>query len=532
MKNIYTLGFLLFGLTIGFSQDRESDSLALVSIYQSLNGNNWPKNENWLSDQPLDEWEGVRMKNDRVDDFELKSNASANIAGDFPLQVLELTELTTLEISNVDISGPIPESLIQLSKLDRIVLSSCNLNGELPPIFDQFPNLRTLVLSFNDITGPLPALPQGMSLAYVDRNQFSGPIPESWAGNTISAIQIHGNNLSGNYDIITTMPNISSINLSDNNWDESTLPLWIDDIPNLDRFTCNNCNLIGDIPAELDFSALQSYSGMFLSDNDLTGDITPLFNNPEYGQQMYMRLRNNKLSGELPIDKIESFFQLDVYNNQYSSMTSPLEGTSYTLDIQFNDFNYEAISPVQEYIELDSIIGVKYWNQNDIGLPDTLAITTSQDITLNSYDSHPNTEYQWYKDFQAIEGETDSDLNISVTDNSSDGKYQCRMTNESFPELDLRTSTTVLEVDISTNTENIVFRDLTLAPNPTADFFEIRGLENDIYKYNISNSIGSRITSDQNLNSGIIDVNSLDAGVYFINIKSESARTSIKFIKI
>lgn len=110
MKHFYFITLLLLVPKLCISQDRESDSLALVSIYQSLDGENWPKNENWLSDMPLDEWDGVRMSNDRVDDLELKSVASAGIAGDFPLQVLELTELTTLELSNIDISGPHPAS--------------------------------------------------------------------------------------------------------------------------------------------------------------------------------------------------------------------------------------------------------------------------------------------------------------------------------------------------------------------------------------------------------------------------------------
>ena len=532
MKQIYLLAFIFSIPFVGISQDRESDSLALVSIYQSLDGDNWPTNENWLSDMPIKEWEGINITNNRVTKLEIKSNASAGIEGEFPLQVLDLSELKTLELRYVNLNGPIPESLVQLTKLDRIIFNHCNLTGDLPQIFDQFENLRTLGLSFNELTGPLPALPQNMFLAYIDRNQFTGPILESWTGNQMTNLQIHGNQLTGNYDILTTLPNLKSMNLSDNDWDEHTLPLWIDDITNLERFSCDGCNIVGEIPTELDFSAQENYSGMFLSENNISGDISILFNNPEYGKKLFLRARSNNLSGELPVHKIVSFHELDVYNNHYSSMTNPQENVEYTLDILYNDFTYEGLNPVQKFIELDTLIGVKYWNLNATGTEDTLVINTQTSVTLLSGDNHPNTTYQWHKGNTPIEGETGTELTIEITENNQSGWYRCKMENPDYPELSLHSHRITLDIDISTSTKNTTLHNLSISPNPTDHLLKISDLNHDRFSYSIMTLDGKMIRKQQIENSKTIDVSDLDSGAYFLRISTNDEFINRKFIKI
>ena len=530
MKGSILLAFLLAIPFIGYSQDRESDSLVLVSIYQSLDGDNWSSNDNWLSDSPINEWSGVGLTADRVSLLSIKSTTASGGEGDFPVQVSELTELQTLEIKSININQAIPESLANLTKLKRLVLENCNLNGELPPIFDQFENLNTLSLSSNELTGPLPALPQTMYFVNLDRNQFSGTIPQSWIGNEAFVMEVHQNNLSGNYDILNTFPSIGKINVSDNNWDESTLPTWIDDIPNLQRFTCDGCNLIGEIPAQMDFTSLEKYSGMFLSDNNLSGDISLLFNNPEYGQKLYLRVRNNNFSGELPVHMMESFHELDVYNNQYSTMSDPQEGFTYRIGAQFNEFNYEGLAPVQHHIVNDSTITVTYSPQNQTGSEDTLVINMASTITLYSGDNHPNTAYQWYKSESKIEGENDSKLIVDINNNSDSGWYRCEMTNPDFPQLALESHGTNLEVDITTATENTVLDNITIYPNPTRDYLTTNGIGQTKYKYEIKSIEGISIT--KGIGSTNIDVSQIDAGVYILSIVIDNTITNMRFIKL
>ena len=44
----------------------EFDALALVSFYNSTNGDGWSNNDNWLSASPIDSWHGVTIDNNRV----------------------------------------------------------------------------------------------------------------------------------------------------------------------------------------------------------------------------------------------------------------------------------------------------------------------------------------------------------------------------------------------------------------------------------------------------------------------------------
>ena len=48
------------------------DSLALVSFYNSTNGDGWSNNDNWLSSSPIDSWHGVTIDNNRVVSLDLE----------------------------------------------------------------------------------------------------------------------------------------------------------------------------------------------------------------------------------------------------------------------------------------------------------------------------------------------------------------------------------------------------------------------------------------------------------------------------
>lgn len=52
-----TLLLFLFVTTI-FSYDRSTDSLALIALYDSTDGDNWTTKTNWKSDSTIDTWYG------------------------------------------------------------------------------------------------------------------------------------------------------------------------------------------------------------------------------------------------------------------------------------------------------------------------------------------------------------------------------------------------------------------------------------------------------------------------------------------
>jgi len=528
MRKGILLLFILLSITT-YSQDREGDSLALVQIYNDLNGDEWVGIDNWLSSAPMEDWEGIQLSNDRVVTVELKN---ADAEGIFPMSILNLSELRTLEIRKATISGALPSELVQLEDLDRLVLSNCGMTGDLPPIFDQMTSLSTLVLDNNSFTGPLPDIHDNYFLIYIDNNQFSGAVPPSWANKSMRAVQIQGNQLEGSIDIFSTWSSWGNMNLSDNNWDEASFPEWVDDNEALERFDCENCNLTGDLPTSLDFSNCPKYRNMQLSYNNLSGDISLLFNGLESEEDLYLRARENNFSGEFPAHKMRLFFRIDISSNRYESMSDFDNPILEAIDLNYNNFNFTTLEPVKEYIALDSIIGVNYGDQNPLLGLDSIYITSQSALTLEAGDQTEGTTYQWYRNNQIIEGETNHDLELQLNTNSDGGSFYCRMSHEDYPELELRRNVVFVNVDLSTSTANIEAHDIQIYPNPASSYLKVElpdGLHNGDFQIKSIDGL--------NIKTGIlhdkmnIDISDLSKGIYILNLRKDSINVSKKFTK-
>ena len=86
----------------------ETDREALVALYNSTDGPNWDDAQNWLSDRPLREWNGVDTEQGRVTYLWLGQNA---LSGEIPPEVGNLTNLEVLNLRNEDLSGCVPGAL-------------------------------------------------------------------------------------------------------------------------------------------------------------------------------------------------------------------------------------------------------------------------------------------------------------------------------------------------------------------------------------------------------------------------------------
>ena len=113
----------------------ESDEEYLVSFYEATGGDAWDRNENWNSEEPLEEWFGVGTDEDgNVISLRLEEN---NLSGDMPTEELqclnENTELKELALwDNEDLSGEVPEELVLAVERAalRAIAEMLNLNPE------------------------------------------------------------------------------------------------------------------------------------------------------------------------------------------------------------------------------------------------------------------------------------------------------------------------------------------------------------------------------------------------------------------
>lgn len=228
MKRILLLFAFIISLKCAGQGSIEGDRAALVALYNSTDGPNWLRDDNWLNTPPLDNpcgfyWQGITCENGRVTGINLSNN---NLKGPLPPEIGNLTELKTLiirherayefentmafvdgaipaEIGNLTnleyldlagnhFTGSIPASLQNLKKLKHLDLSYIAsdpgfdphgfLTGSIPPELGNLPELEYLAIVDQEITGITPALGNLTKLKHLDLvgNNISGTLPAQW----------------------------------------------------------------------------------------------------------------------------------------------------------------------------------------------------------------------------------------------------------------------------------------------------------------------------------------------------------------
>ena len=141
--------------------DSQEDRAVLVELYNATGGANWTDNTNWLSDEPLDTWYGVRTGGDgRVNELELSNNG---LRGEIPDEVGTLTRLEALNLGYNEMTGPLSEWVGDLRHLRRLQLAGNVFHGELPAELGSLPRLEVLTLSGS--AGFFGKLPEALTKA-------------------------------------------------------------------------------------------------------------------------------------------------------------------------------------------------------------------------------------------------------------------------------------------------------------------------------------------------------------------------------
>ena len=176
------------------------DRAALVALYNSTGGANWTRKDNWLSNRPLGEWDGVitHIYNGRVRNLQLINN---NLTGSIPTQLGNLTEMIQLDLHHNELSGSIPAALGNLSNLEYLALRANELSGPIPAALGNLSKLATLDIYLNELSGSIPAELGNLSklehlgLSY---NELSGSIPAALGNlDNLQFLYLSRNNLTG-----------------------------------------------------------------------------------------------------------------------------------------------------------------------------------------------------------------------------------------------------------------------------------------------------------------------------------------------
>ncbi len=367
----------------------QTDSLALVDLYNSTNGANWTNHTNWLTAAPVSSWFGVRVSNGRVTNLDLPSN---NLVGSIPTSIGNITQLTYLDMQQSKLLGNIPTTIGNLTNLTTLGLADNQLTGNIPTSIGNLTNLTSLFLHINQFSGTIPnTLGNLVNLQtlWLSQNNLSGSIPaEIWNLHNLKILNIKSNQLNGTISSsIGGLINLTGLDLSGNSF-SGTIPSSITNLVNLNTLSLGLNNLTGSIPSSI--SNLSQLTTLDFDQNQLSGTIPTSISN--LGNLSHLDLHSNSLSGSIP-SSIGSLIKLTVLGlseNQFTG-TVPNSFTNLTslntLFIKNNNLSFSGI----EAIAQTSISTKSYSPQAQIPLTQT---GNKLSISVGGTPSH-NT-YKWY----------------------------------------------------------------------------------------------------------------------------------------
>ncbi len=301
------------------SCDRQSDSLALVALYNSTNGPNWTNT--WDLSQPMDSWYGVSLTDEGC--VRYLSLSSNNLIGTIPVEIGDLIKLESIYLPINQLTGGIPVEIGNLDKLRYLNLYNNQLFGNIPSEIGNLSSLEDL---------------------WLNNNQLSGSIP-SEIGNLFNLKNIHlyNNQLSSIPSEIGNLPELIQLSLG-NNQLSSNIPAEIGNLIKLKVLNIHSNQLTGSIPFEL--GNLANLVSLNLSNNELTGGIPRELGN--LSSLSSLHLGGNQLTGSIPeeIGNLSNLLQLFLGQNQlagcYESNLSNLCSQLNSLYISGGSNNFDA----------------------------------------------------------------------------------------------------------------------------------------------------------------------------------------------
>jgi len=392
-----------------------TDSLALVSFYNSTNGASWATT--WDLNQPVDTWYGVSLNgNGCVEMLQLEYN---NLSGSLPAEIGNLSSLANLYLSGNQLTGALPENLKNLASLEYLAIGGNQLSGTLPAWIGDLSNLKEMLLYDNQFTGPIPdEIGNLAQLNYlnISYNQFTS-IPTTidnltnlsgliMAYNSITALPTSMGNLTGLTSLVLTGHQLGS------------LPSWISNLVNLNYLDIGDNNLT-TFPSEL--QNLTQLNRLYMSNNT----ISTIPNWISSLDLVILSINYNKIStlpdalGDIPF--LELLF---VNGNQLSSLP---DFTTYPnlnrLSVRNNYLSFDDLLPNTNYFQES----YNYEPQNPFGSSQIINVTEGATHTI-SFDIDTgisNNEYNWYKDGTFLLPTTTPNLDVIGFSLSDVGIYTC-----------------------------------------------------------------------------------------------------------
>lgn len=251
--------------------------------------------------------------------FNLSYNS---FSGPLPVEIFNLTELRTLDISRNNFSGEFPGeiSLVGMKSLVLIDAFSNSFSGHLPGNLPQIETLEVLNLAGSFFSGGIPpeyGSFKSIKFIHLAGNFLSGEIPPE-LGNlqTLTHMEIGYNSYKGGIpQEFGNLSEITYLDIADASL-SGPIPKELSNLTKLESLFLFKNQLVGLVPWEL--SRIGSLTDLDLSDNLISGRIPESFSGLK--NLKLLSLFYNSMNGTVPdsISELPSLETLLIWNNFFS----------------------------------------------------------------------------------------------------------------------------------------------------------------------------------------------------------------------
>lgn len=392
-----------------------TDSLALVDLHTTTNGDNWQIS--WNLDSPISTWHGINtnatgcVTGIHLPHNNLVGNLAASIGnlyfleqlhleGNYlsarlPTSIRYLANLKVLNLRNNQLTGSIPYSIGNISTLEELRLDSNSITNAIPNSIGALHQLKILCLNANQLTDKIPAEIAQLTLLdtlLLQDNQLADCLPAvldtfcvlSTSVDLSNNPDLYGtdfeefcDNQIGNCEDCKSIDRINLLAVYDslggpnwiNTWDLSQpISTWHGVL--LDEqgecvigLNLSNNQLSGSIPTEI--RGLSNLVTLNLSNNNISGTIPTAIG--QLAALEMLDLQHNNIVGQIPtvIGYLPNLTSLSLGHNQLEGLLPQALTNLSKLDILLlNDNQFEGCIP--ESYQLFCTIGDKDFSNNNL----------------------------------------------------------------------------------------------------------------------------------------------------------------------
>jgi Leucine-rich repeat (LRR) protein len=433
---------------------------ALIALYLATQEDGpWRNYYNWNTSEPVSSWEGVTVVNNHVTMLKLYNN---NMKGQIPdISALKnhltelsfdgnslsgsfenlgkLTALTSLNVNNNLFDGNL-EPITNLIKLKHFSATDANINGEIPSNISQLSQLISFSVVRNNLTGGLSNLginhPNLESLDLSGNNFTNTTIPGSFQNlPSLKILKISNSKLSQGLQIIGGLTKLEHLELDQNRF-SGPLPSNFQNLINLNLITMRDNN-ITDIAV---LSTLNMLKNIWFDSNQIETNLSSFSNSKNLNT---LTLSFNKITGIIPgyqnLDKLQ---ELNFNYNKLGGIVPQITlaqrtwNYGYGFDIAGNNFRFIDLNDTFVFY---SNLGYdfNFYPQSDTDTSLSYTKAQGETVTLEMCTDQrylPGDTFQWYKDDEKIPGAEARILTINSFNNATDkGVYYCLSNNNAMP---------------------------------------------------------------------------------------------------